>query len=173
MTFISNENWENLNCWRCLFKVLGLNFRKPNVASHLRGSITQTSNQTPHVAQTGQFIFSSWISSSSNRRYFVASFCRIRFSQWRRNERDSISNHRRLDCLLNRLFGRKSKKTPKLRVTGLREGNPHIHVCVGVCLLVRASVCVSNMLILQNILIMMIIVFTFRNNDDYNYVIFF
>ena len=24
--------------------------------------------------------------------------------QWRHNERDSVSNHRRLDCLLNRLF---------------------------------------------------------------------
>ena len=27
------------------------------------------------------------------------------------------------DCLLNRLFGRRSKKTSKLRVTGLCEGN--------------------------------------------------
>ena len=45
-----------------------------------------------------------------------------------------------------------------------------------VCVLVRASLCVSelyNMIILQNILITMIIVFTFGNNDDYNYVIFF
>ena len=34
-----------------------------------------------------------------------------------------ISNHRRLDCLLNRLFKHRSKKTLKLRVTGLCEGN--------------------------------------------------
>ena len=41
----------------------------------------------------------------------------------RRNERDNVSNHRRLHCLHNRLFRHKSKKTPKLRVTGLCEGN--------------------------------------------------
>ena len=43
--------------------------------------------------------------------------------QWRHNERDSVSNHRRLECLLNRLFRRRSKKISKLRVTGLCEGN--------------------------------------------------
>ena len=43
--------------------------------------------------------------------------------QWRHNECDGVSNHRRLDCLLNRLFRRRSKKTSKLRVTGLCEGN--------------------------------------------------
>ena len=41
--------------------------------------------------------------------------------QWRNNERDGVSNHRRLDCLLNRLFRCRSKKTSKL--TGLCEGN--------------------------------------------------
>ena len=34
------------------------------------------------------------------------------------NERDGVSNHHRLDCLLNRLFRRRSKKTSKLCVTG-------------------------------------------------------
>ena len=43
--------------------------------------------------------------------------------QWRYNERDDVSNHRRLDCLLNRLFRRISKKMSKLRVTGLCEWN--------------------------------------------------
>ena len=43
--------------------------------------------------------------------------------QWRRNGRHGVSNHRRLDCLLNRLFRRGSKKTTKLRVTGLCKGN--------------------------------------------------
>ena len=38
------------------------------------------------------------------------------------NERDGVSYHRRLQCLLNRLFRCKSKKTSKLRVTGLCEG---------------------------------------------------
>ena len=37
--------------------------------------------------------------------------------QWRHNERDSLSKHRRLDCLQN---------TPKLRVTSLCEWNPPV-----------------------------------------------
>ena len=43
--------------------------------------------------------------------------------QWRHNGRDSVSNHQPHDCLLNRLFRRRSKKTSKLRVTGLCAGN--------------------------------------------------
>ena len=43
--------------------------------------------------------------------------------QWCHNESDSISNHQCLDCLLNLLFRRRSKKTSKLRITGLCEGN--------------------------------------------------
>ena len=38
--------------------------------------------------------------------------------QWRHNEHDGGSNHRRLDGLLNRLLRRSSKKTSKFRVTG-------------------------------------------------------
>ena len=43
--------------------------------------------------------------------------------QRRHNGRDSVSNHQRHDCLLNRLFRRRSKKISKLRVTGLCAGN--------------------------------------------------
>ena len=43
--------------------------------------------------------------------------------RWRINGRDSVSNHQPHDCLLNRLFRRKSEKTSKLRVTGLCAGN--------------------------------------------------
>ena len=42
---------------------------------------------------------------------------------WRHNGRDCVSNHQPHDCLLNRLFGRRSKWTSKLRVTGLCGGN--------------------------------------------------
>ena len=45
---------------------------------------------------------------------------------WRHNERDGVSNHQRLNCLLNRLFRHKSKKTSQLRVTSLCEGNPPV-----------------------------------------------
>ena len=49
--------------------------------------------------------------------------CLISPLQWRHNGRDSVSNHQPHDCLLNRLFRRRSKKTSKLRVTGLCAGN--------------------------------------------------
>ena len=42
---------------------------------------------------------------------------------WRHNERDGVSNHQFHDCLLKRLFRRRSKKTSKLRVTGLCAEN--------------------------------------------------
>ena len=42
---------------------------------------------------------------------------------WRHNGHSSISNHQPHDCLHNRLFRRRSKKTSKLRVTGLCVGN--------------------------------------------------
>ena len=43
--------------------------------------------------------------------------------KWRHNVCDGISNHQPHDCLLNRLFRRRSKKTSKLHVTGLCVGN--------------------------------------------------
>ena len=42
---------------------------------------------------------------------------------WRHNNYDGVSNHQPTGCLLNRLFRRRSKKTSKLRVTGLCAGN--------------------------------------------------
>ena len=49
--------------------------------------------------------------------------CFVRTLQWRHNGRDGVSNHQPHNCLLNRLFGRRSKKTSKLRATGLCAGN--------------------------------------------------
>ena len=43
--------------------------------------------------------------------------------RWRHNEHDGVSNHHPHDCLLNGLFRRRSKKTPKLRISGLCAGN--------------------------------------------------
>ena len=40
---------------------------------------------------------------------------------WRHNDHDGVSNHQPRRCLLNHLFRRRSKKTSKLRVTGLCE----------------------------------------------------
>ena len=43
--------------------------------------------------------------------------------RWRHNEQDDVWNHQPHDCLLSRLFRRRSKNTSKLRVTGLCGGN--------------------------------------------------
>ena len=42
--------------------------------------------------------------------------------QWRHNEHSGVSNYHPYDCLLNRLFRHRWKKTSKLRVTGLLRG---------------------------------------------------
>ena len=42
---------------------------------------------------------------------------------WRHNEPGGVSNHQPHNWLLNRLFANRSKKTSKLRVTGLCVGN--------------------------------------------------
>ena len=43
--------------------------------------------------------------------------------QWRHKGCNSVSNHQPHECLLNRVFRHRSKKTSKLRVTGLCVGN--------------------------------------------------
>ena len=43
--------------------------------------------------------------------------------RWRHNGHSGVSNHRPHNCLLNRLVRRRSKKTSKLRVTGLCARN--------------------------------------------------
>ena len=43
--------------------------------------------------------------------------------RWRHHGHDIVSNHQPHHCLLNRLFACRSKKTSKLRVTGLCAGN--------------------------------------------------
>ena len=63
------------------------------------------------------------ISSSIVRFYQLGILIFIIALQWRHIERDGVSNHQRHDCLLNRLFRRRSKKTSKLRVTDICAGN--------------------------------------------------
>ena len=41
---------------------------------------------------------------------------------WRHNGFDRVSNHQPRHCILSRLFRRRSKKTSKLRLTGLCRG---------------------------------------------------
>ena len=54
---------------------------------------------------------------------YIWKYIQNKVLHWRHNGRDGVSNHQPYDCLVNRLFGHRSKKTSKLRVTGLCEGN--------------------------------------------------
>ena len=58
------------------------------------------------------------------RRHWLLPFDNFLQSlRWRHNDYAGVSNHQPHGCLLNRLFRRKSRKTSKLRVTGLCVGN--------------------------------------------------
>ena len=61
----------------------------------------------------------------SNRSNFATRVTKLQLYtlRWRHNDHAGVSNHQPHGCLLNRLFSRKSKKTSKLRVTGLCAGN--------------------------------------------------
>ena len=66
-----------------------------------------------------------YILQNNHRRLYVGrvtGFCAGTL-HWCQNERDGVSNHQRLDCLLNCLFRCRSKKKSKLRITGLCEEN--------------------------------------------------
>ena len=73
-----------------------------------------------------QHIQSKHIESKNYCALDVCTRARLVYSyslQWRRNEHDGVSNRQPHDCSLNRLFRQRSKKTSKLRVTGLCAGN--------------------------------------------------
>ena len=74
----------------------------------------------PSGSHVGPIILDIW----DYAYIYYNSICGLSQSlQWRHNGRDDVLNHRHIDCVLNRLFRRRSKKTSKLWVTGLREGN--------------------------------------------------
>ena len=63
--------------------------------------------------------------TTRNGLAFVAPFrCCLRYPlQWRHDEHDGVSDHRRLHCLFKCWLTGRSKEIPKLRVTGLCVGN--------------------------------------------------
>ena len=76
--------------------------------------------------------FYSQFSQTNHMIFSTSKGCEIQFKivtsinvslQWRHNDCDGVSNHQPRDCLLHRLFRRRSKKSSTLRVTGLCEGN--------------------------------------------------
>ena len=71
--------------------------------------------------------------------------------QWRHNERYSVSNDRRLDCLLNRLFRCTPKKTSKLASLAIVRGihrwpvdSPHKSSVMRKCFHLLTSSCMGE-----------------------------
>ena len=84
----------------------------------------------PSVAKGGRFPLHGMDKTSLENMYDIRSplcvfvFCDFIITlQWHHNGRYGVSNHQPHDCLLNRLFRRRSKKIPKLRATGLCAEN--------------------------------------------------
>ena len=74
------------------------------------------------LALTHRYIIWYYHNSLSYDQYYPVPL------RWRHNGRNGDSDHQPHDCLLNRLFRRRSKKTSKLHVTGLCAGpvnSPH------------------------------------------------
>ena len=81
-----------------------------------------------HQVSQLSFKYMPWIMSKEKNAGSLSQISSLIFAirvilvvllRWRHNERDGVSNHQHIHCLLNLLFRRRSKKTSKLRVTGL------------------------------------------------------
>ena len=69
------------------------------------------------------YMMCAWMTVRGTGSQSLLSLCSCTSLQWRHNDHDEVWNHQPHGCLLKRLFRRRSKKTSKLRVTGLWEGN--------------------------------------------------
>ena len=96
----------------------------PHTVTAIQSTWRPNVNRPFHVL--GTVVTLLWnMKCQCNLYVFVDIACQFWMStlQWRHNGRNSVSNHQPHYCLLNRLFRRRSKKTLKLRVTGLCAGN--------------------------------------------------
>ena len=80
-----------------------------------RYSVTLSLSGRPHT-HNDSYIWNIFL-------HWPKSYFEQRTLQWRHYDYDGFSNHQPYDCLFTRLFRRRSKKTSKLRVTGLCVGN--------------------------------------------------
>ena len=107
-----------------MFLDMGLKISDSSLQSNLPGTneLRWLHNGKPPLLQTP-----AW-RRVGDRLFTNAVMMMIHFNetftlQWHHNGRDSVSNNQPRHCLLNGLFMCRSKKTSKLRVTGLWAGN--------------------------------------------------
>ena len=75
----------------------------------------------PIDPKSNEGLIKDWYKSVTNE--IVSNFACGPALQWRHNGHDDVSNHQPHHFLLNRLFRSRSKKTSKLRVTGICAGD--------------------------------------------------
>ena len=85
--------------------------------------IVMLSTDVPQASFLGSLLFLKNMNDITNCIVYSNFILYAKTLRWRHNHHDSVSNHQPHGCLLNRLFRRRSKKTSKLRVTGLCVGN--------------------------------------------------
>ena len=90
---------------------------------NLRATRKFTGHWSPYMHHTAYSTPSSPGTSPSGKNHTTWSEKLEHALQWRHNGHDAFSNHQPHDCLLSRLFRHRTKKTSKLRVTGLCAGN--------------------------------------------------
>ena len=78
---------------------------------------------SPEDARLDRMLISLWNMTGILAALLSMCLWNISTLRWHHNDQAGVSNHQPHGCLLNRLFRRKSKKTSKLRVTGLCAGN--------------------------------------------------
>ena len=93
------------------------NFRKYNICLHLVDWVFPRCLCQPRLMSPYVPFGHKELSKQLDRWEIVSSL------RWRHNGCDSVSNHQPRECLLRRLIRRTSKKTSKLRVTGLCARN--------------------------------------------------
>ena len=100
-------------------------YRKSTIVFILRADNSQRWLVTNGASHSGGPVVSQLIPYRHSKKTLKLLTIRFLCSalRWRHNGRDGVSNHQPHDCLLNRLFGHRSKKTSKPRVTGLCAGN--------------------------------------------------
>ena len=115
------QNFILLVILSCKWRVAGVVMTTCNVTSDKIGEYSN------HCVFWQVKIYSKWYPGKSNNSFAVSSMppgCLENYTlRWRHNGCDGVSNHQPHHCLLNRVFRRRSKKTSKLRITGLCAGN--------------------------------------------------
>ena len=125
-------NYTQRSCWWVYwFHSIHPSVHPPLVQSHIKFSafLCCTLDQTTTRWSKGVWIFTYTLKGYDHSviwkccQHHWPSVREISTLLWRHNGRSSISNHQPHNCLFNCLFRHRSKKTSKLRVTGLCVGN--------------------------------------------------